>query len=262
MATENGVPELVFKFKPLISTEDIVRCYDILRNNRIYVPNVAQLNDPFEGVTCPPIEGIAGCSIPIVADEDHSIMLDWKENTHILALSEDCFSPQLWAYYCNDYNGMAFCFYTDSHFRRIKKVEYPNDLVKKGGDDLILSPQKHKNHFYKCLLVKELGWKYEHEWRIIKKDRPGTYYLKFEKRELAAIILGHKLNGEIRQFITSSAAGIPLFVTKPGSVSGKVHLLPYDKENKYRYDGTKPSFIDTTSKLITKIKKAKSRSRS
>ncbi|MBR0232359.1 MAG: DUF2971 domain-containing protein [Clostridia bacterium] len=245
---KNDIPKLIFKYKPLSSGLDIVRCYDIIQSNRLFVPDVAQLNDPFEGFFCPRMEGVAGSGILRAADEDPSILKELKKHTRVLALSSDCFSPQLWAYYCNDYSGVSFCFYTNRSFKGIEKVEYPGELNRTNNSAECCNQSQIKEAFYKSLLMKEQGWQYEHEWRIIKKQ-PDDEYMSFEKDELAAIIIGHKLDKEIKEFICASASHLSIFTTYPGVYTGKVHLIKYTESLNIEKNGKKPDFIDSVEDL-------------
>ena len=52
-----------------------------------------------------------------------------------------------------------------------------------------------KKSFYK----KNSGWKYEKEWRLVKRTKSD--YLRFDQDELTGIIIGHRLSDEIKRFI-------------------------------------------------------------
>ena len=46
---QEKIPKIVFKYRSLKDSLDFVRFLDIVKNNRLYMPTVNQLNDPFEG---------------------------------------------------------------------------------------------------------------------------------------------------------------------------------------------------------------------
>ena len=47
----NNKPTYFFKYKAVNTLQEISRVNDIIEKNRIYMPTVDQLNDPFEGST-------------------------------------------------------------------------------------------------------------------------------------------------------------------------------------------------------------------
>ena len=249
----NKKPKLIFKYRSLNNDKDFKRIEGIINNNKLYFPNIYQLNDPFEGYLCPPITGIAGSSLSEIADQDHPIMNDIKKNVHILALSEDCFSPQLWAYYCNNYSGIALCFTTDISFKNIKPVEYKEsgfELYQKYGENAA-NTDFHKA-LLECVMYKQEGWKYEKEWRIVRSGIKKPYYT-FNKNELIAVIIGHNVDDKyIDNLKHILPYNFPIFKTYAGAPSGKIHFLPYDY--KVELYGKRPDFIDTNTELIKAIK--------
>lgn len=250
--TKDEFPKLIYKYRSLTTRSDIVRYFDTLKKNRLYFPILTKLNDPFEGMLCPNNFYVAGVSIFLAADEIYPALEEYKDNTHVLSLSEDCFSPQLWAYYCNDYQGVVLCFYTNKSFKNIKRVQYVDSSYDLGYGDEELSGEALYNALANSLLFKTSSWKYEFEWRIIGKDNSNEYF-SFDQNELAAIIIGHNTDNETVSFIRDTLpSDFPLFKTHPGTLSGNVHILPIDYE--IQYDGSKPDFIDTNDKLIDAIK--------
>lgn len=218
---------------------DLIRIYDILNNKRMYMPKLDQLNDPFEGTG---IElfyhgGYAGSSIPRNADIHDSIILDKKEKFRIMSLSSVFNSPQMWAYYCNDYNGICLGFATDEKFSGISKVEYSSN-----NEPRIYNPESDELEelLADSLCEKADAWAHEKEYRIVRKGQEYFYY----GDALKCIIIGHNLSEEkkeyIRQIVTSD---IRLYVTYPGLVTRKLHILPY--EFRVELDGSEPDFIDT-----------------
>lgn len=241
------IPKVIYKYKPMTSRDDIIRFFDLIENRRIYLPYINQLNDPFECIMSDVSFGTAGSSISRALDIDHQYVVKRKGEIQVLALSEDCCSPQLWAYYCGDYNGVCLCFKTDKTFQNIKKVNYVQKIA---SDEMEIAGNTDDADrlITKRLFLKQEGWQYEHEWRMIF-DHNTERYLEYDHDELIAIIIGHKLDSEIVDFIKNSLPNnFPIFRTHAGNISGKVRLLPYDYV--MIGDGKEPDFIDNTDELI------------
>lgn len=230
---------MLFKYKPMSNDIDLIRIFDIINNKRMYMPKLDQLNDPFEGTGIELFDrgGYAGSSIPRNADIHDGIILDKKEKYRIMSLSAVFNSPQMWAYYCNDYNGICLGFVTDENFSGISKVVYSSNK-----EPRIYNPESNELEklLADSLREKTVAWKHEKEYRIIRKDQEYFYY----GDALKCIIIGHNLPEEkkeyIRQIVTSN---IRLYITYPGVVTRKLHVLPY--EFKVELDGSEPDFIDT-----------------
>lgn len=243
-------PNIIFKYKPLSTRSDIIRYYDIIKNQHIFYPTSLQLNDPFEGQLPAIGLGIAGGSLMAKADREYSQIRRIKNKIHVMSLSEDCFSVQLWAYYCNNYTGICFCFKTDQTFKDIKKVEYVDQFSSDGiekNPDLETVEKILLNRVFQ----KKIGWKYEKEWRMIRLSQ-NTEYLNYNEDELIAIIIGNKVDTETENFILSTVPeDLPVFKTYPGQITGVIHIIRYDYE--IRYDGRKQDFIDTVDELSEAI---------
>lgn len=230
---------MLFKYKPMSNDIDLIRIFDIINNKRMYMPKLDQLNDPFEGTGIELFDrgGYAGSSIPRNADIHDGIILDKKEKYRIMSLSAVFNSPQMWAYYCNDYNGICLGFVTDENFSGISKVVYSSNK-----EPRIYNPESNELEelLAGSLREKTVAWKHEKEYRIIRKNQEYFYY----GDALKCIIIGHNLPEEkkeyIRQIVTSN---IRLYITYPGVVTRKLHILPY--EFRVELDGSEPDFIDT-----------------
>ena len=102
-----------------------MRTIDIIKNHRLYMPYRKQLNDPFESVAVSPTgEAVMGASIMYAADEEPTYLENGRDEYRILALSEECFSPQMWAYYCSDYSGICIGFIPNRSFLCAKPIRY------------------------------------------------------------------------------------------------------------------------------------------
>ena len=243
-------PNLIFKYKPLSTRTDLIRFYDIIKNHRIFFPTSTQLNDPFEGQLPSIGLGIAGSSLMKKADREYGFVKEQKNTIHIMSLSEDCWSTQLWAYYCNNYTGVCFCFKTNQTFKDIRKVEYVTEYDNQGFE-VIADLETIEKVLLKRVFQKKIGWKYENEWRMIRLSQ-NTEYLYFDERELIALIIGHNIDKETEQFILNTVPdNLPVYKTYPGEVTGLIHLIKHNYE--ITYDGREQDFIDNAEELMASI---------
>lgn len=243
-------PELIFKYRSLDDRKSLDRFFDIVNHQRIYFANPTTLNDPFEARLPHISMGIAGCSYYVARDQLHPYITDRINCTRVLALSESCFLPNMWAYYASEYKGVCLCFYTDKTFSKIQKMEYTDEK----NDEIICSPSSEliDSLLDSALLKKGTDWAKEREWRIIEHSS-DRQFIEFNSSELAAIILGHNLEKEIQAEIVSALpAGLPVFVTYPGTVTGKLRLLEYGYT--FSPHWISPDFIDTAQDLCERIK--------
>lgn len=252
-------PKLLFKYRPVTTLKELVRLNEIVQKNELYLPMITQLNDPFEGkinVTF----GVMGSSFIKLTDMDFKPVIERKRRTRLLSLSEDCFSPQLWAYYCNDYHGVCLCFRPDKTFRSIDSVSYPERIVE---GKLVVEPTKEKIYqmIRESLLRKQEGWRYEKEWRMIfqpELDKNGDETnevqskLTFDSDELLAVIIGNKLSDDEQKVIKSIIPeSVKVFVVHTGALSGLVKIHEYGY--KYSYDGNDPDYISTLDELYDRL---------
>lgn len=253
-------PKLIFKYRALSNREDIVRFYDIIKNNRLYLPTIPQVNDPFEGKIDASFP-VAGDSIRRALDIDFFSVRDCKARTRLLSLSEDCFSAQLWAYYCNNYQGVCLCYKTDNTFSEIQPVKYLESI---GINSDFIDPTFKQVYdlIHESMFIKQEGWKYEKEWRLVFQpelksdyDKPTDSvapFISYQQDELVGIILGERLEDNMKELINSLIPEhIKAFETHSGALSGKVKIQEYG----YQYDGTgaPADYISTVGELFDRI---------
>ncbi len=238
------IPSIIYKYKQLSSTEDLVRLMDILNHNRIYLPTYNQLNDPLEGqIINIETHGYAGYSMSLAADEEDQYIKAHKDAFRILSLSEEWNNPQLWAHYAGGYKGVCLCFSTQGVFGRINKIEYckkrEDEFTEtEGGMDRLI-----KKSFYK----KAIGWSYEKEWRIVSKSTKE--HLKFQERDLLGIIIGHELKKDVCDFIMENTNRDLLWMkTVVGYRSFNIHAVR--PNYKYDYNGVPIKTLDVEKALL------------
>ena len=239
------VPELLFKYKPLITKEDVVRIYDVFHNSRLYFPKISQLNDPLEATGVSMHLAYAGSSFSLLEDRDYIPVQSEKELYRILSFSSDCFSPQMWAYYCANYNGVCLGFSSSNSLSSVQPVNYSDRQEEISEIDPKLSTVLSS-----ALLKKQSGWIAEKEWRFVKKTE--ACFFAFNPEELVCVILGHEIctrnNQELYNFIHSIIPqNIPIFRTLPGKQSGQINLI--ENEYEIQHDGLRPNFITSVAQL-------------
>lgn len=225
-----NMPKYLFKYKAVSTVEDLVRLIDIIKEHRIYFPSIKQLNDPQEGTLFnAQISRACGFFITEAHDDDYYPVREAKEKFNVLSLSSSETSPQLWAHYGDNYRGVCLAFATTGVFSAAKKVTYYRS---KQTEDLSELPDQRsaiEEAVYKNLFLKERGWSYEKEWRIVYNSWTPHFY--FSEDDLACIILGENMDDVIKGIIKQIAGDIPVLRLRSGMQSGKNFMLPYDFED-------------------------------
>lgn len=231
-------PKYLYKYKAISSITDLSRVLAIIRDSSIYMPTYDQLNDPLEGagynITIP---GWAGVSILEAADMELPPVEDMKKQFRILSLSLDPVSPQLWAHYSNNYNGVCLCFSTDGVFREAEKVLYRQKKRKKAFTEKDLVEGVRRGFFYK-----QKDWSYENEWRIVGRMEDGKEFLHFAPKDLAAVIIGKNTPVDIAQIIIDNLKDhVRVFKAVPGYQTAGIHLLDWNYE--IQLDGSPIEYV-------------------
>ena len=118
-------PELLFKFRSVTTIDQLSRVIDSIDNNRIYFPNYKQLNDPLESSGyIVEVSGYAGKGFKQSVDEEDNVVCQIRSGYKILSLSENCFSPSMWAHYTQEYKGICIGYRMDGEFSAARKIEY------------------------------------------------------------------------------------------------------------------------------------------
>ena len=193
-------PQHLYKYVSLTTAVQISRLFDILMSHRLYFPRYTELNDPLEGAAIDiPIGGYAGNTIYKQEDTEDPFVGELKAQYRILSLSEDPRSPQLWAHYAGNYTGACLCFRADGNFSSAKKVQYfqkkPKPETEAIKNQLEPSIEDCKKMVYSNWFLKQKGWEYEREWRIVEESTAD--YFDFNPDELVGIILGTNLDSHI-----------------------------------------------------------------
>lgn len=241
------VPELFFKFLSINDKKHLNRVINIINDHSIYFPTKYKLNDPMEGCFTNYRLAYAGNSIAAATEPEDPILKKERGKFRILSLSESCFIPQLWAYYADNYSGICLCYYSRGKFKSAKQIEYKSsdehsrDFLDNYDDESIKS----------SFLIKEEGWKYEKEWRIVEKSK--NKYFEYDKSDLAAVIFGPKVKTcKKKRIIAKLPDNFPIYNLHICAEQLRLFLL--EDGTAIEKDGLTPNSICNTDELFKRIK--------
>lgn len=245
--------KMFFKFRSINTKDDIIRFMDIINNNRLFFPKYNQLNDPLEGSGYSiNLGGYAGCGISLAADREDKFLKEEKEKYRILSLSDNCFSPQLWAHYANTYSGLCIGFWTNKSFINARGISYINESILAENTNEYGFVDNWQNAVKESFFYKHYGWAYEREFRIVEKSEQNYFY--FNSSELACIIIGNNMNNDCQRFIQDNIrSDIPIYISYPGFRTFRINLINIDYSEIGL--GEKIQFIYTIDNLVDDIKK-------
>lgn len=160
----------------------------ILKERRLKLSTIPELNDPFELLGASIGEKNIRCIMARLHDH-------WSKDMGMICLTDNWHSPVMWAHYAEKHNGLCLGFDMPDDPSTIFKVDYKPDRlqnmldIKKGlcGVD--------QEMIEKLLTTKYQDWSYEREYRLFAelndKEQNGLYYLPFGKDLiLREVILG------------------------------------------------------------------------
>ena len=144
----------LYKFKTF---EPFNRIEDILTNNRFYLANWRELNDPMEGYF-----HYIVYDTDIVFKDKIAQFISNKNELKICSFSNTYHPVLLWTHYANQHKGMAIEVTLNSKkFKNLYRVKYGKNIPELNFD---LNPTP-----YDVLSSKIKDWVYEREYRIIDK---------------------------------------------------------------------------------------------
>lgn len=198
-------PRILFKYKSVLDCTDFERVCTILQDNSIYMASPRELNDPLEGYGSIVTNGSA--------ERDAGIKCN-----RILALSENCLSPTLWAHYGGNYSGVCIGYWRQNAFIGADKVIYGEDSGKSRGE-VFGDPT---SMLYWDFRKKNGEWKYEKEWRVIRTvlDEKDKLFLDYTREEVACIMYGNRVSPFIRKVIQKYVPeSVPTYTVSPDTDS-------------------------------------------
>ncbi|AKO96190.1 hypothetical protein MALG_00999 [Marinovum algicola DG 898] len=160
------------------------RALEIIRDKRIKISKISELNDPFEFMA--------------PALRKRSDRNAWKEMRNRLASNRGviCFSsswenPVLWSHYGDSHKGVALGFDVRDEF--LADVVYEPERLTV-NDITQLSDNQKFNLVEKAFRTKFMHWKYESELRLftsLTEERDGQFFMELgEDLQLKEVILG------------------------------------------------------------------------
>lgn len=185
----------------------------VLRERRLKVSRLNDLNDPFE---------FLGVDL---SDRQFRVQMTTTRNVlssrnGLLCFSESWSSPVMWAHYASRHRGICVGFEVAEGVA--EKVTYKPNRVPR--------PEVPDEKFVQGLLFSKFDhWQYEKEWRIyvrLQEQEDGIYYVGFnEKLALREVIVGHDspfTRGQIGEALGSIAGDVTKFKARPGFTEFKV----------------------------------------
>ena len=250
------IPEILFKFRQITTVKELTRVIDSINNHHIYFPNYKQLNDPLESSGyIIEVSGYAGKGMMQSADEEDHVIKQFRSKYKILSLSEDCFSPIMWAHYAKDYKGICIGYWRKDVFVSARKIMYLSKAHSAySTNEYGVVPSEPENlvdaEVFESLFYKHHDWSSEKEWRIVQETTDE--YLEYDDSCLACIIFGESLDKEIRDILIKQCnIEVPMFYTKTGYRTFGINFLPNDYV--IEYDGSEPPYVKTNEELINSI---------
>lgn len=203
--------DLLFKYRSLsiINDDDtgntidnLKRTADIIKNKRIYVPCLSQLNDPFEGkfISFNAYGKMGGSIEKAMGYKDYLLKDMYKK--HVLSFSTSATEPLLWAHYATDYSGVCLIFKVGKIYENYKDITYYNEDTRPETCYIRDLKQAKKigdiNVYYK-----NSKWDYEKEVRLEydESDLQESKYIEFNQDELIGVIIGEKISENAKQKI-------------------------------------------------------------
>lgn len=149
----------------------------------------------------------------------------------------------------------VICFRTDGKFSSAKKVQYfqrkPKPKTETMENQLEPSVEDCKKMVYSNWFLKQKGWEYEREWRIVEESTSN--YFDYNPGELVGIILGTNLDSHIGDAIKHCVpSSVRILKAWPGQRT--FEILITDGEYQKLGDGSPiPKITDIDSFLSSNV---------
>ena len=159
---------------------------EALRNRRLKISLINELNDPFELLA-------PNLSDPILRIAFHEMKSQMSKNKGLLCFSKMRTNPLLWSHYANRHQGICLGFFAPPE--DLQKVIYtsrrpdPEDLFSN-------SKSVREKSMQNFIVTKYNHWRYEKEWRLWvqlqEKDQgTGRFFLDFsDSLKLVKVVVG------------------------------------------------------------------------
>lgn len=181
-----------------------------LRNRRIKISTIEDLNDPYE------LQGLQ-----LINKEYRVAFRRMKQQLHknrgVLCFSRSWKNPVLWSHYGDKHRGICLGFDVPDHM--LEPIRYVEAMKLVDLDLKNATTQLDVNIMNKLIHQKYKDWSYEEEWRgwttLDDKDKKtGCYYLDFsDNLKLKEIIVGPRSETklkELHQIISPYLTGVEI----------------------------------------------------
>jgi Protein of unknown function (DUF2971) len=195
----------------------------ILRDRRLKISRLEELNDPFELLGA----SIGEAQMRWIMETLHE---HWSNTLGMSCLSNNWHSPLMWAHYAEKNHGVCFGFDVSDRPELINKMDYTPDRLSHAlqRTDRLLGVNRAL--LVQILTTKYVDWSYEHEYRLFTdlRDREpdGNYYFDFGPDvRLREVILGARCGLTPKLMaseIKNSPASVEIFKARPAFDSFRI----------------------------------------
>lgn len=220
-------------------SDNLERVIDMLITKKIYVPTLKKVNDPFEGRYIEyDVPGWAGKTMHTMAKREILVNPFPIKERYVLSLSSSPLVEQLWAYYCNNYEGVCIVIKNGPIFNNAKCVKYYKErrnvgMIKGDEFDAFIRELNRVNIYYK-----KREWNHEKEIRIeYNKNELDKNFIKCNDL-IVALIIGHNTQQVVKERLIEvcHANNIETYCTYLNENDLDIMIVPTDF--KYVYDGS------------------------
>lgn len=188
----------------------------ILRDRRLKISTIPELNDPFE---------LLGASIG--EQQMRWIMKTlhehWTQTLGMICFSDNWRSPVMWAHYAERHRGFCFGFDVSDRPELISRIDYVPERLRHALQHAKQLHGINETLLKQILTTKYLDWSYEHEYRLFAelkdRDPDGRYYVDFgPDLVLREIILGARCSlapESVGAAIENPPQSIEIFTARP-----------------------------------------------
>lgn len=195
----------------------------ILRERRLKISTIRELNDPFE---------LLGASLG-EKDMRHAMKIlheHWSRELGMICLTDDWQSPVMWAHYADKHYGVCLGFDVSGPPGLINQVHYVPDRLRDLLDQKESLMGIDEGIIRKILTTKFRDWAYEREYRLFAelKDRDpnGLYYLEFGPAiVLREVIIGSRCSLDVNAIggeIKDPPQSVEVFKVRPAFDSFRI----------------------------------------
>ena len=188
----------------------------ILKERRLKLSTIPELNDPFEllGVS------IGENNIRRIMKILHA---HWSQTMGIICFTDNWHSPVMWAHYAEKHNGLCLGFDLSDDKGFVQKVRYRPHRLRNLLDSSKRLDGVDNAIIEEMLTTKYKGWSYEQEYRVFAelKDQQtnGLYYFDFgPELMLREVILGARCKlsvGSVAKAVGKPPHSVQVFKARP-----------------------------------------------